>query len=158
MEESLRVSLRTLRVLAGDVSLAPAPPGPSSILNVLPARVLSIKTVAANRTVAGLLRQRPETTGSTKTIWDGTLTNGRVVDYPARSTTAMPSGSAIIGNWKYLIIAVWGGGIELVVNPYGDMVTGTQNFMKGVVGYRAMLSMDAGAIYPGAFNYAASVT
>jgi len=45
---------RRLRVLAGDVSLATAPPGPSSILNVLPARVLSIKTVAANELVAVL--------------------------------------------------------------------------------------------------------
>jgi molybdate transport system ATP-binding protein len=45
---------RRLRVLAGDVSLAPAPPGPSSILNVLPARVLSIKTVAANELVVVL--------------------------------------------------------------------------------------------------------
>jgi molybdate transport system ATP-binding protein len=45
---------RRLRVLAGDVSLAPGPPGPSSILNVLPARVLSIKTVAANELVVVL--------------------------------------------------------------------------------------------------------
>jgi molybdate transport system ATP-binding protein len=45
---------RRLRVLAGDVSLAPAPPGPSSILNVLPTRVLSIKTVAANELVVVL--------------------------------------------------------------------------------------------------------
>jgi len=47
---------RRLRILAGDVSLALAPPGPSSILNVLPARVLAIKTVAANElvTVLGL--------------------------------------------------------------------------------------------------------
>jgi molybdate transport system ATP-binding protein len=45
---------RRLRVLAGDVSLALGPPGPSSILNVLPARVLSIKTVAANELVVVL--------------------------------------------------------------------------------------------------------
>ncbi len=45
---------RRLRVLAGDVSLALVPPGPSSILNVLAARVLSIKTVAANELVAVL--------------------------------------------------------------------------------------------------------
>jgi molybdate transport system ATP-binding protein len=45
---------RRLRVLAGDVSLALAPPGPSSILNVLAARVLSIKTVAANELVVVL--------------------------------------------------------------------------------------------------------
>jgi len=45
---------RRLRILAGDVSLAPAPPGPSSILNVLPARVLSIRTVSANELVVVL--------------------------------------------------------------------------------------------------------
>jgi molybdate transport system ATP-binding protein len=45
---------RRLRVLAGDVSLALAPLGPSSILNVLPARVLSVKTVAADELVAVL--------------------------------------------------------------------------------------------------------
>jgi len=45
---------RRLRVVAGDVSLAPAPPGPSSILNVLPARVLSTKAVAANEFVVVL--------------------------------------------------------------------------------------------------------
>jgi len=114
--------------------------------------------VAANRTVAGLLRQRPETTGSTKTIWDGKLTDGTVIDYPARSTTAMPSGACIVGNWKYLVIATWAGGIELVVNRYGDSVTGVNNFKQGIVGVRALLTMDAGAIYPAAFNYASAVT
>ena len=45
---------RRLRVLAGDVSLAPAPPGPSSILNVLPARILSTRAVATNELVVVL--------------------------------------------------------------------------------------------------------
>ena len=45
---------RRLRIVAGDVSLAPAPPGPSSILNVLPARVLSAQTVGANELVVVL--------------------------------------------------------------------------------------------------------
>ena len=114
--------------------------------------------VAANRTVAGLLRQRPETTGSTRTLWDGKLTDGTVIDYPARSSTALSSGNAIVGNWKYLVIATWGGGIELVINPYGDQVTGVNNFRQGVVGYRALLTMDAGAVYPSAFAFAAAVT
>jgi len=45
---------RRLRILASDVSLAPAPPGPSSILNVLPARALSMRPVAANELVVVL--------------------------------------------------------------------------------------------------------
>ena len=114
--------------------------------------------VAANRTVAGLLRQRPETSGSTRTLWDGQLTQGTVLDYPARSTTAIPSGGCIIGSWEYFVLAVWGGGLELTVNPYGDQVNGLGNFQKGVVGFRVMCSIDAGAIYPGAFAYSTGVT
>ncbi len=43
---------RRIRVIAGDVSLAREPPGLSSILNVLPARVVSAKPVDANEIVA----------------------------------------------------------------------------------------------------------
>jgi molybdate transport system ATP-binding protein len=45
---------RRLRVVAGDVSIASAPPGPSSILNVLPARVLSMTEAAPNELVVVL--------------------------------------------------------------------------------------------------------
>jgi molybdate transport system ATP-binding protein len=43
---------RRIRVIAGDVSLAREPPGLSSILNVLPARVVSAKAVDAHEIVA----------------------------------------------------------------------------------------------------------
>ncbi len=42
-------AMRRLRVLAADVSLAVAPPGPSSILNVLPARVLALRAIGGRR-------------------------------------------------------------------------------------------------------------
>ncbi len=42
---------RRMRVIAGDVSLARKPPGPSSILNVLPARIVSVKPVDSNESV-----------------------------------------------------------------------------------------------------------
>ena len=45
---------RRLRVLAGDVSIASAPPGASSILNILPARVLSMRPAAPNEFVVVL--------------------------------------------------------------------------------------------------------
>ena len=40
---------RRIRVIAGDVSLAREPPGPSSILNVLPARIVSATPVETRR-------------------------------------------------------------------------------------------------------------
>jgi molybdate transport system ATP-binding protein len=43
---------RRIRVIAGDVSLAREAPGPSSILNIPPARILSMKAIDANETVA----------------------------------------------------------------------------------------------------------
>jgi molybdate transport system ATP-binding protein len=45
---------RRLRVVAGDVSIASALPGPSSILNVLPARILSMTAVSPNELVVVL--------------------------------------------------------------------------------------------------------
>ena len=43
---------RRIRVVAGDVSLARDPPGPSSILNILPARIVAMKPVDSNAVVA----------------------------------------------------------------------------------------------------------
>ncbi len=42
---------RRIRVIAGDVSLTREAPGPSSILNVLPARILSMKPVDSNEII-----------------------------------------------------------------------------------------------------------
>ncbi len=43
---------RRMRVIAGDVSLAREPPGATSILNVLPARIVSMKPAGSNEVVA----------------------------------------------------------------------------------------------------------
>jgi molybdate transport system ATP-binding protein len=45
---------RRIRVIAGDVSLTRDAPAPSSILNVLPARIVSMKPIDANEIVAVL--------------------------------------------------------------------------------------------------------
>jgi molybdate transport system ATP-binding protein len=42
---------RRVRVIAGDVSLTREAPGPSSILNVLPARIVSVKPIDSNEVV-----------------------------------------------------------------------------------------------------------
>ena len=43
---------RRLRVVAGDVSLARDPPGPTSILNILPARIVSLEAVGDHQMLA----------------------------------------------------------------------------------------------------------
>jgi HK97 family phage major capsid protein len=113
--------------------------------------------IAANRTVAGTLRKRAEISGSGFTTWQGSLTDGTVVGYKARSSTAVAAGNLILGSWEQLMLAFWGG-IELMVNPYGDTVNGPQNFAKGIVGIRAMASFDCGVLFPSAFTVATSVT
>lgn len=110
--------------------------------------------VAANRTVAGTLRKRAEISGSGFTTWQGSLTDGTVVGYKARSSTAVASGALIVGSWEYLMLPIWGG-VEIEVNPYAADQT---QFQKGLVGIRCFVSTDVGIIYPGAFSVAATVT
>jgi HK97 family phage major capsid protein len=113
--------------------------------------------VAANRTVAGTLRKRVET-GAANMIWQGNVVEGTVAGFPARSSTAVASGNLIIGDWSRLTIATWNGGIELMVNPFGDPVTAPNNFAKGIVGIRCFCSLDVGISYPSAFTVASAVT
>jgi HK97 family phage major capsid protein len=109
--------------------------------------------VAANRTVAGALKKRQESAGSTRLLWEGSLVNGSCIGFPARSSTALTAGSLFLGSWQYLNIVVWGEGIEVAVNPFDP-----GNFTKGIVGVRAMLTCDVAPSYPSAFTYAAAVT
>jgi len=67
---------RRIRIVARDVSLARERPGPSSILNILPARIVSIRQVDLNEIVASLALGE-EGTGArllarlTRKSWDG---------------------------------------------------------------------------------------
>ena len=54
---------RRIRIVAGDVSLAREPPGRTSILNVLPARVVSAREIGANEIVA-LIALGPDGAGA----------------------------------------------------------------------------------------------
>jgi HK97 family phage major capsid protein len=65
----------------------------------------------------------PETTYSTKFLWDGNIDQGTVVGRPAYTTNQVPSDKVIYGNWNDLILADWAG-IDVVVNPYTNDATG----------------------------------
>lgn len=109
--------------------------------------------IVAARATAGLLRTRPETTYSTRMLWEGSMIEGSCVGLPAGSNTVMPTASLLLGSWNYLNICVWGAGIEIMINPFD-----ANNFKAGIVGVRAMLTCDVGLTFGSAFNYASTVT
>lgn len=72
------------------------------------------------------------------------IEDGKLAGVPVIATTACPTGKAFVGDWSQLLIAVWGAGVELAVDPYTA-------FNTGKVSLRAMLHTDVAAIHRGAF-------
>jgi len=101
--------------------------------------------------VAALLMVRPElpTTGTTR-LWQGSLLNGSMFGQRAMSSNQMSSATMLGGDFSQCVIGEWGV-LEIEVNPYA-------NFQAGIVGVRALLSIDVGVRYGGAFSYASSIT
>lgn len=104
-----------------------------------------------NRSVASLLRQRQEFTGSPLTLWRGPLTWGQLHDFKAAGTSGVASGTALFGNWYFLILASWAGGLEISVNPFA-------NFQQGIIGMRALATIDIGTVWPAAFAAVTGIT
>jgi phage head maturation protease len=115
--------------------------------NVIPASGGYVTTPA----VAALLMVRPElpSTG-TERLWKGSLYDGSLFDQRAMSSNQLTAASMIYGDWQELVIAEWGS-LEVEVNPYA-------NFKAGIVGVRAIYSMDVGVRRPFAFSRATSIT
>lgn len=101
----------------------------------------------ADPATAKILRGRPRVTGSDGMIWD----HGKIGDFPAYATSAVPTGTLILGDWRQFVMAAWGDGISLAANPY-------HGFTSGVTAVRATLAFDCAAIRPAAFSIASSVT
>jgi len=101
--------------------------------------------------VAALLMARPElpSTG-TERLWKGNMLNGSLFGLPAMTSNQMSSATMLFGDFSQVVIAEWGV-LEVEVNPYA-------NFQAGIVGIRAMVSIDVGVRYGGAFSYSSSIT
>lgn len=106
--------------------------------------VLFIGTPAVRK----LLSSRERATGS-GFIWQA----GGVAGQPGYVTTDMPSATLICGAWPELLLAMWGPGVELAINPNDP--TG---FKTGIVQVRVMVSCDVGVAHAAAFNAATSIT
>jgi HK97 family phage major capsid protein len=101
--------------------------------------------------VAALLMVRPElpTTG-TERLWKGSMSDGSLFGMRAMSSNQMASATMLFGDWSQVVVGEWGV-LEVEVNPYA-------NFQAGIVGVRAMVSIDVGLRYAAAFSYASSIT
>ncbi|HKQ24096.1 MAG TPA: phage major capsid protein [Burkholderiales bacterium] len=106
---------------------------------------------ATTPAVAALLMVRPElpSTGTTR-LWTGNLWDGALFGMPAMSSNQLTAASMIFGDWQEVVVGEWGV-LEVEVNPYA-------NFQAGIIGVRAIYSMDVGVRRPFAFSRATSIT
>jgi HK97 family phage major capsid protein len=104
----------------------------------------------ATPVVAGLLKQRVKFTSTASPIWEGQLLEGMVDGYKGMATLNLPTGDLLFGDFGQIVIGSWGV-LELEVNPYA-------NFQAGIVGVRAIYTVDIGVRYPSAFSLATAVT
>jgi HK97 family phage major capsid protein len=100
--------------------------------------------------VAALLMQRVKFSSTASPLWEGSVFDGQMQGYPAMSSNQMTAASMLYGDWDQVVIAEWGV-LQVEVNPYA-------NFQAGIIGVRAMVSVDVGLRYAAAFSLATSIT
>jgi len=101
-------------------------------------------------TVSALLRARQEFSNTYSPLWYGSVWDGVMLGYPGIASNQCPTGDVIFGDWAQVVVAEWGV-LEVEVNPYA-------NFTAGIIGVRAMMTIDVGVRYPGGFYVITSVT
>jgi HK97 family phage major capsid protein len=114
--------------------------------NVMPAAGGYVTTSA----VAKLLMQRVKFAGTATPLWDGNLWDANMAGFQAMSSIQIPSANLLFGDWSQVIVAEWGV-LQVDVNPFA-------NFQAGVVGIRAITSIDVALRYGAAFSLATSIT
>jgi len=100
--------------------------------------------------VAALLAGRVRFASTNSPLWEGNLLDGAVLGFPAMSSIQLPSATAIFGDFSQLVIGEWGV-LEVSVNPFAS-------FAAGIIGVRAMLSLDIGVLNAAAFSVATAIT
>jgi HK97 family phage major capsid protein len=114
--------------------------------NVEPVRGGYVTTPA----VAGLLMGRSRFANTDTPLGVGNIWNGQMAGFPAMSSNQMASATAVFGDWQEAVVGEWGV-LEVDVNPYA-------NFQAGIIGVRALYSLDVGVRRAFAFSVATSIT
>ena len=100
--------------------------------------------------VTAIMMGRVKFANTATPLWDGNIWNGSVCGFPGMSSNQMPSASLLFGDWQEVVVGEWGV-LEVEVNPYA-------NFQAGIIGVRAMYSLDVGVRRPFAFSYSSTTT
>ena len=77
--------------------------------------------------------------------------NSTIIGRPAIQSESLPANTAVFGVWKHLIVAMWGNGLDIVVDPY------TQS-KAGIVQVTAFTDVDLLVRHAQAFAYNSAVT
>ena len=114
--------------------------------NVMPVRGGYVTTPA----VSSFMIQRVKYASTASPLWEGNIWDGTMQGFPAMSSNQLTAATMIFGDWANIIIAEWGT-LEVEVNPFA-------NFQAGIVGVRAIYSMDVGVRVPASFSRAVTIT
>jgi HK97 family phage major capsid protein/HK97 family phage prohead protease len=101
-------------------------------------------------TVAKLAMTRVKFSSTASPLWEGNIWDGTMAGFPAMSSNQMPAGNMLFGDWQEIVVGEWGV-LEVEVNPYA-------NFKAGIIGVRAIYSLDVGVRRPFAFSLMTSAT
>jgi HK97 family phage major capsid protein len=119
----------------------------SDCANALDGNAIGYLTTPA---VAAMLKQRHVVASTYSPLWDGNLLNGTVGGFRAMTSAKVPTATMIFGDWEQIVIGEWGV-LEIASNPFA-------NFQAGIVGVRAIQTVDVGVRNAGAFSVATSIT
>jgi HK97 family phage major capsid protein/HK97 family phage prohead protease len=100
--------------------------------------------------IAALLMGRNRFANTDTPLWAGNMLTGQVGGFGAFSSNQIPAAGLIFGDFGQVILAEWGV-LAVEVNPYAI-------FQAGIIGVRAITSIDIGVRYGAAFGFAAAVT
>lgn len=105
---------------------------------------------ATTPTVAEALKSRQRFTGTDSPVWRGAIHEGEIEGIRAMASRQIPTAAMIFGDWSTIVIPEWGV-LAVEVNPFAD-------FKVGIVGARALWSMDVILQHPKSFVAITSIT
>lgn len=109
--------------------------------------------------MAGILAQTlVASSAGSEMIWGGSMVQGKLIGIDAYSTAQVSSTLAggaehglVLGNFAEMIIGIWGGGVDILVDPYSDAD-------RGRVRIVAYMDLDIALRHPESFCKATGAT